>query len=110
MQIDRHAVRVTAVVLVMALAAFVVVHDMGTGVSVENRVANAAASQDEAPDPHVALALCAIALVLVVSCFGVRAAPYSPRRPIQVLLVPLWNPVPRTVARSRLFELCVIRA
>ena len=110
MQIDRPSIRMTAAMLLLAVAAFVMVHDMGTGAILDDPTASTSHSQEGASDAHEALALCAIALVLGISLFGVRPSPNSTARPIQLSLTSSGSQVPKYVARRRLYELCVIRA
>ena len=110
MQIDRHTIRMTAAMLLIAVAAFVMVHDMGTGAILDNPTAGTSHLQEGASDAHEALALCAIALVLGFSLLGVRASADSTAQPIRLGFTSPRSPAPRYVARSRLYELCVIRA
>ena len=84
MQIDRPTIRLTAISLLVAVAAFVVVHDMGTGAILEDHPVSTTHNQNGVSDAHEVLALCALALVLGISLLGIRPSRNSTTRDAQL--------------------------
>ena len=111
MKTTQPRLRITALGVLLAVAAFVFVHDMGTGAALDGYSASASQSHEQASVAHEALALCAITLVLGISVLGVLTSRRStvPTR-ARVTSTLFQTELPSFVDRRRLYKLCVIQA